>query len=229
MIPLRDVVPARRTPWVNYLLIGLNVLVFGYELSLSAARVNFLFLHWGLVPARLLAHPTSEWLHVFTSMFLHGGWMHIIGNMWVLFIFGDNVEDRMGHGRYLLFYLLSGVAADFLQVFFSPGSNIPTIGASGAIAGVLGAYMVLYPWGRVVTLIPFGFFLTTVEIPSVIFLGIWFFSQLSSGVNPNAGGDVAWWAHVGGFVFGMLAVQMFARRRPRRGAVYPSDPVDWLW
>lgn len=231
MLPLRDTVPSRRMPLVNWALIALNVLVFLYEVSLPDLALTRLMFHWGVVPTRLTRHLATAWPTLFTSMFLHGGWAHILGNMWVLFIFGDNVEDRMGHGRYLIFYLLSGLAAAFLQVFFSLGSNVPMIGASGAIAGVMGAYMILFPWGRVVTLVPLGFFLTTIELPSVLFLGGWFFLQVFSGLDMSLNGGVAWWAHVGGFLFGMLAVQIFARRRrpqPVR-VLYWQEPDDWLW
>ncbi len=231
MIPLRDSVPSRSTPWVNYFLIALNTVVFLYEVSLSSALQNQFILQWGLVPFRFWHFTRLVWPTIFTAMFLHGGWMHYLGNMWVLFIFGDNVEDRMGHLRYLIFYLLSGLAAALLQAFFTMNSNAPMIGASGAIAGVMGAYMVLFPWGRVLTVIPLFIFFTTVEIPSVIFLGFWFFLQVFSGLDMGANGGVAWWAHVGGFLFGMLAVQIFARRRrqiPAPGR-YWREPDNWLW
>ncbi len=228
MLPLRDTIPSRRVPWVNFLLIGLNTLVFLYELALPDPALTRLIYRYGVVPARVWQQGGLAWLTVFSGMFLHGGWGHFLGNMWVLFIFGDNVEDRLGHFRYLVFYLLSGVAAALLQTWFTLGSTVPMIGASGAIAGVMGAYMVLFPWGRVVTLVPLGFFLTTIEIPSVLYLGAWFFMQMFSGLDMQINGGVAWWAHVGGFVFGMLAVQVFARRRrpPRR---YWHNHSDWLW
>jgi membrane associated rhomboid family serine protease len=149
-------------------------------------------------------------------MFLHGGWFHILSNMWVLFIFGDNVEERMGGSRYLVFYLLSGTAAALLQSFFLSNSREPMIGASGAIAGVLGAYLLLYPQARIASLVPIFFIFTIIEIPAFIFLLFWFVSQLFSGwltLGGAGGSGVAWWAHVGGFVFGMLAVYVFARRR----------------
>ncbi len=229
MLPIRDSIPSRRVPWVNYLLITLNALVFLFELSLSDVGLTRLIYRYGVVPARLWQGGGQAWLTIFSAMFLHGGWGHFIGNMWVLFIFGDNVEDRMGHGRYLVFYLLSGLAAAFLQAALTAGSNVPMIGASGAIAGVMGAYMVLFPWGRVVTLVPLGFFLTTIEIPSVLYLGLWFFMQMFSGLDMRINGGVAWWAHVGGFAFGMLAVQVFARRRRRSLRRYWQDSSDWLW
>ncbi|MFN2119525.1 MAG: rhomboid family intramembrane serine protease [Anaerolineales bacterium] len=216
MIPLYDTVHSRRVPIVNWLLIGLNVLVFLYEISLSQAGLANLTRTWGLVPATLAAEPQTAWLTIYTSMFLHGGWFHILSNMWVLFIFGDNVEDRMGGGRYLLFYLLSGTAAALLQSFLLSTSRVPMIGASGAIAGVLGAYLLLYPRARIASLVPILFIFTIIDIPAPIFLLFWFVSQLFSGwlsLGGAGGSGVAWFAHVGGFVFGILAVFIFARRR----------------
>jgi membrane associated rhomboid family serine protease len=166
-------------------------------------------------------------------MFMHGGWLHFLSNMWTLFIFGDNVEDRMGHGRYILFYLLAGLASGLLQALVAPGSTIPAIGASGAIAGVLGAYFILYPAGRVLTLIPLFIFPWFVEIPAIIYLGFWFVTQLFSGIAslnvPGAAsmGGVAWWAHIGGFLFGVFAYRYFLRRmRPSYADIYPRYPDD---
>ena len=221
MIPLYDTLHTRRFPLVNWLIIGINLLVFLYELSLPAAGLDRLTRTWGLVPAELFAHPATAWVAIFTAMFLHGGWFHILSNMWVLFIFGDNVEDRMGSGRYLFFYLLSGVAAALLEVYILSSSRVPMIGASGAIAGVLGAYLVLYPRARVASLVPILFIFTIIEIPAMVFLPIWFISQLFSGwlaLQGTAGSGVAWWAHVGGFIFGMATVSFFALRR---SAYYP--------
>lgn len=215
MIPLYDRLHSRRLPIVNWLLIILNVLVFMYEIRLSPAGLVRLTGTWGLVPASLVAHPEVAWVTILTSMFLHGGWFHILSNMWVLFIFGDNVEDRMGGSRYLVFYLMSGTAAALLQSFFLPGSGEPMIGASGAIAGVLGAYLLLYPQARIASLVPIFFIFTIIDIPAFIFLLFWFVSQLFSGwltLGGAGGSGVAWWAHVGGFVFGMLTVYVFARR-----------------
>jgi len=216
MIPLYDTLHSRRLPIVNWLLIALNVLVFLYEIQLSPSGLARLTGTWGLVPASLFAHPEVAWITILTSMFLHGGWFHILSNMWVLFIFGDNVEDRMGGSRYLVFYLLSGTAAALLQSFLLPGSREPMIGASGAIAGVLGAYLLLYPQARIASLVPIFFIFTIIDVPAFIFLLFWFVSQLFSGwltLGGAGGSGVAWWAHVGGFVFGMLAVYVFARRR----------------
>jgi membrane associated rhomboid family serine protease len=216
MIPLYDTLHSRRFPIVNWLLIALNVLVFLYEISLSSSALNRLTDTWGLVPAQLMAHPATMWVTIFTAMFLHGGWFHILSNMWVLFIFGDNIEDRMGPGRYLVFYLLSGVAAGLLESFVLQGSSVPMIGASGAIAGVLGAYLISYPRARIASIVPIIFIFTIMEIPAALFLLFWFVSQLFSGwlaLQGSTASGIAWWAHVGGFLFGMLAVNIFAQRR----------------
>ena len=216
MIPLYDTLRPRRFPIVNWLLIALNVLVFLYELGLSPSAVDRLTRTWGLVPSVLAAHPGVAWITILTSMFLHGGWFHILSNMWVLYIFGDNVEDRLGPGRYLFFYLLSGVAAGLLQSLVLRASSVPMIGASGAIAGVLGAYLVLYPRARVASLVPILFIFTIIEIPATLFLLFWFVSQLFSGwltLGGASGSGVAWWAHVGGFLFGLATVFIFAPRR----------------
>ena len=216
MIPLYDTLHSRRFPIVNWLLIALNVLVFLYEISLSPSALDRLTRTWGLVPAHLIAHPATVWVTIFTAMFLHGGWFHILSNMWVLFIFGDNIEDRLGGVRYLVFYLLSGAAAGLLESFVLQGSGVPMIGASGAIAGVLGAYLILYPRARIASLVPIIFIFTIIEIPATLFLLFWFVSQIFSGwltLQGSNGSGVAWWAHVGGFIFGMLTVNLFAQRR----------------
>jgi membrane associated rhomboid family serine protease len=218
MFPLRDTVRSRTVPVVNYTLIGLNLVVFLFEASLSQGQFRSFLLTFGLVPARLSPSMPASYGALVTSMFLHGSWFHVLSNMWVLFIFGDNVEDRMGSGRYLLFYLLMGVAAGLSQVAFAPQSRVPTVGASGAIAGVLGAYLVLFPSGRVLTLILLVFVPWLVEIPAYLFLGLWFLSQLSSGLlalgqlGSGQFSGIAWWAHVGGFVFGLVLVWAFVKR-----------------
>jgi membrane associated rhomboid family serine protease len=215
MIPLRDIIPSRTTPIVSVCLIALNIVVFLYELTLGRA-VDAFTLYYGLVPAAF------SWVNVFTSMFLHGSFMHIGGNMLYLWIFGDNVEDRMGHGRFLVFYLLCGIAAALAQTITTPESIVPMVGASGAIAGVMGAYFVLYPRSRIVTLIPF-FFFQVIEVPAIAFLGIWFAMQFISGVGAigstigRSGGGIAFWAHVAGFVAGITGVALF--RRPERQRV----------
>ncbi len=216
MIPLYDTARTRLFPLVTWLLVAANVLVFVFELSLGTGVLEGFVRTWGLVPTQLFGRPQSEWVTVLTSMFLHGGWWHILSNMWVLLIFGDNVEERMGGGRYLLFYLLSGVAAGLLQSFVLPTSAEPMIGASGAIAGVLGAYLVLFPHARVASLVPILFIFTVIQVPATLFLLVWFVSQLFSGwltISGAGGSGVAWWAHIGGFVFGILTVSLFARRR----------------
>jgi membrane associated rhomboid family serine protease len=217
MLPLRVNIPSRGLPLVNWGLISLNVLVFIYQTGLKPFALNNFINAYGMIPNQLnLFHPTS-WIPLITAMFLHGGWFHLISNMWVLFIFGDNIEDRMGHARYLGFYLLGGIFANLLEALILPKSGVPAIGASGAIAAVLGGYFLLYPRARVVTVILFFIFPWIMEISALVFLGFWFISQLYSGflslsmpANASTGG-IAWWAHVGGFVFGMLTVYVFAR------------------
>lgn len=222
MIPLRDNIPTRRFPIVNTALIGINVLVFLFESILGPERLEQLIMTAGLAPIHFWqVGGLSGWFPLFTSMFLHGGWLHLISNMLALYIFGDNVEDRVGHLRYLLFYLFSGLAASGAHLVAYSGSPIPTVGASGAIAGVLGAYLVLFPQARVVTLIPVFYYLRIVELPAMIYLGFWFISQLFNGVlalsaaDVLQGGGVAWWAHIGGFVFGLAIVRLITPRPPR--------------
>ena len=239
MLPLRDTIRSYSFPAVNWLLIGINVVVFLFQISLPPAALDQLILAFGVVPARL--HLDQPWLllsnplplaTLFTHMFLHGGWFHILSNLWILYIFGDNVEDRMGSLRYLVFYLFCGTAAGLLQAWFTPASNTPAIGASGAIAGVLGAYFLMFPRARVITLVPLFFVPWFVEIPSLVFLGFWFVSQLFSGIGSlgmaASGGGVAWWAHVGGFVVGMLVHRLFTpRRHPVYTRVYPDEYWPW--
>jgi membrane associated rhomboid family serine protease len=214
MIPLRDTIPSRTVPIVNYVLIVANGLVFFYELTLGADLPYFLT-RYGVVPARFFnPHLFGEdllgaaVLPLITFMFLHGGWFHFIGNMLYLWIFGDNVEDRIGHLRYLIFYVLCGLVSGLAQLFLYPSSQLPIVGASGAIAGVMGGYLLLYPFARVVTLFFFFFFVHIVEIPALFFLGFWFVFQFLSGSLSLAGegGGVAWWAHIGGFLCGALLI-----------------------
>jgi membrane associated rhomboid family serine protease len=216
MFPLYDTVRSRRFPLINWILILLNGLAFYYELTLSETELHRFILDWGLIPAQLAFNSADSWMRILSSMFLHGGWFHILSNMWILIIFGDNIEDRMGGMRYLIFYLLSGTVAALSQAFLYPTSTIPMVGASGAIAGVLGAYLVLYPHARIASLVPIFFIFTVIEVPALIFLGFWFVSQLFQGWLALGGADlggVAWWAHIGGFIFGLLMVRLFARRR----------------
>jgi membrane associated rhomboid family serine protease len=219
MFPLYDTVRSRKFPLINLTLVILNVLAFLYELQVDPARLKEFIFAWGLIPARFISDPSTAWPTFFSSMFLHGGWFHIINNMWVLLIFGDNVEAGMGKLRYLIFYLLSGVAAGLLQTYIQPSSMVPMIGASGAVAGVLGAYLVLFPRSRIASLVPILFIFTIIEIPAMLFLIFWFVSQLYSGLFAIQGGGesgIAWWAHIGGFAFGFIMVILFGRRTPYR-------------
>lgn len=231
MFPLKDTIHSKTFPIINWLIIIANVLVFVLiELHLNASQSDRFFLTWGLVPARITSGLPAAWLTIFSSMFLHGGWLHIISNLWALFIFGDNVEDRMGSFRYLVFYLLSGVAAGLLQVYLSPHSPVPSIGASGAIAGVLAAYLVLYPTARVSTLILLIFIPIFVQVPAFIFLIFWFVTQFYSGLSTlgaNVNTGVAYWAHVGGFIFGLLMVLPFSRRPRAYVRSYPDEYHPW--
>jgi len=210
MLPIRDTIRSKSFPLVNTLLIVANAFVFFIELSLPADQLERMLTVFGASSARFdLSNPLTFYPLV-TYMFLHGGWLHIISNLWILFIFGDNVEDRMGSARYLVFYLMGGIAAGLLQIFASPGSDMPAIGASGAIAAVMGAYFVYFPRAMVISLVPIFFFAWFVNVPAVLYIGIWFVTQLFSGVaslasaGGAAAGGVAWWAHIGGFLFGVL-------------------------
>lgn len=220
MIPLRDVNPRKGVPVVNIALVVANVLMFLWELSLGP-RIDGALASIAFVPSEFFGGATvKESVDIATSMFLHGGWLHLIGNMLYLWIFGDNIEDRMGHGRYLVFYLLCGYAAALAHAVFNPGSSLPAIGASGAVAGVLGAYLVLFPHARVMTLIPFGFYIAMRELPALFVLGLWFVMQLftgvaSIGVSTAETGGVAWFAHIGGFVAGLVLVFVFRRKQER--------------
>ena len=219
MFPLYDTVRSHRFPAINLILIVINALAFLYEIQMNPSALKEFIFEWGLIPARLLSNPSAAWSTIFTSMFLHGGWFHIINNMWVLFIFGDNVEARMGGIRYLIFYLLCGVAAVLLQTYVLPSSDVPMIGASGAVAGVLGAYLILFPHSRIASLVPILFIFTIIEIPAVIFLLFWFASQLYSGlfaIQGSSGSGIAWWAHIGGFIFGVAMVFFFRTRTANR-------------
>jgi membrane associated rhomboid family serine protease len=214
MIPLRDVIPSRTFPFFTIGFIVFNSVAFLFEVSLPERSLETLLSSYGVVPVRF------RWPAVLTSMFLHGGWLHFLGNMLYLWIFGDNVEDRLGHGRFVFFYLLCGAAAALAHVFVNPDSPVPTIGASGAIAGVMGAYFVLYPQSRVLALVPLFIFWEIIEVPAILFLGIWFLMQFFSGVGSIASGagvqtgGVAFWAHVAGFLAGVGGV--FALRKPAR-------------
>ncbi|HAF62428.1 MAG TPA: rhomboid family intramembrane serine protease [Anaerolineaceae bacterium] len=220
MIPIRDNQRTRTFPIVNWILIIINILAFSLEYFLPTDQSNWFVGTFALIPARVsLSHPLSL-LPFLTHMFLHGSWYHLISNMWFLMIFGDNIEDRLGSKRYLFFYVLGGISAGLLQYLFAPTLAVPTLGASGAIAAVMGAYFVLFPTSRVVTFIPIFFFGGFVRLPAIVYLGIWFVMQIFSGFNSfvigsgTAAGGVAWWAHVGGFLFGMLFVRSFQKKTP---------------
>src|SRR5262245_32787936 len=214
MIPLRDVIPSRTVPFLTISIIVVNALAWFYELGLPREELPVFLRQFGVVPA-YFSPPT-----LITSMFLHGSWSHVLGNMWYLWIFGDNVEDRMGHFRFLIFYLLCGIVAAFGQILIDPSSTLPTIGASGAIAGVMGAYFIFYPQSRVLTLVPLIIFWEIIELPAILLLGFWFLMQLFNAgaiavtATTHGSGGVAFMAHVAGFLTGLLA-GLFFRRRPQ--------------
>jgi membrane associated rhomboid family serine protease len=229
MIPIRDDTPRYSTPYITYCLIALNVLVFVFELSLNGSSRNALMFQLGFVPARFAyalsgARPGGAEvavLPIFTAMFLHASWLHLIGNMWVLWIFGDNIEDYLGHFKYIVFYLAGGVAAAILHTLLNWGSRLPSVGASGAIAAVMGAYLILYPRARVLTIVPLIIFFTFWWLPAWIVLGYWFVLQFLSGAatavaaTSQTTGGVAFWAHVGGFVAGIVMIKVFPARANR--------------
>lgn len=220
MLPLGDHNPRRTTPFITWLLIAVNILMFMWELSLGA-NIERALRAVAFVPARFWQHPNlvADFIRTMVSMFLHGGWLHLGGNMLYLWVFGDNVEDRLGHFRYALFYVLCGIAATLAHAFATPASTLPAIGASGAIAGVLGAYLVLFPGAQVTTLIPIFVFITVRQIPAIFVLGVWFVLQFFSGaasIGATADvGGVAYFAHIGGFVAGMILVVLMGGLRRR--------------
>jgi len=220
VIPIRDVIPSRTTPVVTVAFILINTAVFLYQQTLGEVELTRFVFRYALVPVAF-SLPA-----VLTSMFMHGDWMHFLGNMLFLWIFGDNVEDRVGHGRFVLFYVICGAAAALAQVWINPASRIPMLGASGAIAGVMGGYFVMFPHSRVLTLVPIFFFIELIEVPAVFFLGIWFLLQFLSGVGSlgAAGaqdmGGVAFWAHIAGFAAGVVGIFLFRRPERRR--------VEWF-
>jgi membrane associated rhomboid family serine protease len=232
MLPIKDTIHSRSFPIVNWLLIGANTLVFLLELTMSPLTLERFIFHYGLVPATINLFNPLTWFPFLTHMFIHSGWFHILSNMWILFIFGDNVEDRMGPWRYLVFYLLGGFASALLQSLMTTDQLVPAIGASGAIAAVLGAYILFYPGARVITIIPLFILPWLVQVPAVIFIGIWFISQLYSGLlslSSASGaslGGVAWWAHIGGFIFGLALARIFTLGRPVRPQ-YPDEFNPW--
>lgn len=220
MIPLRDSTRSRSFPIVNISLIIINILVFLKEITLTNQQLNYLTYFYGLIPAKVQTQLSAGVplpavaVPFITAMFLHGGWLHILGNMLYLWIFGDNVEDRMGHLPYLFFYLIVGVAGSTVHILANPGSQVPIIGASGAIAGILGAYFISYSRARILTLLPLPFFVTLIEVPAFFFLPFWFILQLLNGISTNlAANPVAWWAHIGGFLAGMFLVNFFPKKK----------------
>jgi membrane associated rhomboid family serine protease len=211
MFPIRDTQPSNSRPIATILIIVLNIVVFLYEFTLDEYSQNYFVAHYGLIPAHF--HASA----LITSMFLHGGWMHIIGNMWFLWIFGDNIEDVLGHTKYVVFYILCGIAAGMTQTFINAGSRLPMVGASGAIAGVMGAYLVKFPHSRIVTVVFVFIFFTTIDVPAVLMLLYWFFIQIFNGIGTIgyshlSQGGTAWFAHVGGFVAGILLVNLLGTR-----------------
>jgi membrane associated rhomboid family serine protease len=227
VIPIRDTLRSRGTPVMVWLLILANLAAFAYELHCSERELERVLYEFGMVPAELLdprAHFSlawggGGWLTLITNQFLHAGWLHLVANLWTLWIFGDNVEDRLGSFRFLAFYLLSGIAASALHLYFNADSTVPAIGASGAIAGVMGAYFVLFPTARIVTLVPVFVLPLFFEVPAFVFLLFWFATQFFSGAlslgAAGAGGGIAWWAHVGGFLAGIVLLGLL---RPRERA-----------
>jgi len=225
MIPIRDTIPSQHPPIATWFLIAINSVIFLVELMMPMPERDQFFHLFGIVPARFTHLDWALWIGIpidnywpfLTSMFLHGGWLHIIGNMWALWIFGDNVEDRMGPVRYVIFYLLCGMVAGIVHWYTNPDSTIPTVGASGAIAGVMGAYFFLFPHSRVIVLVPIFIFPFFFEVPAVFYLGFWVLSQVFSGTltlgDARSVGGVAWWAHVGGFSAGIVLHFFFIRRK----------------
>lgn len=223
MIPLKNLTARNTFPVTTILLIAVNVLVFLYQLSLPPHAGQQFIMTFGMVPARIPAALIGRsvtlpeaFLPLFTSMFLHGGFLHILGNMWFLWIFGADVEDRLGHLTYLLFYLVCGLGSGLTQAIFAWGSKVPAVGASGAISGVLGAFLIMYPGARILTLVPLFIFWFTVRLPAVIFIGFWFLMQFLSGIGSlslAASGGVAWWAHVGGFLLGIFLTAGYRQKR----------------
>lgn len=236
MLPIRDTIPSRSPPLVTWMLIGLNTLCFALELGLNEAQLTGVFYHLGVVPARYTSPSWASWVGLpqsywpfLTSAFLHGGWLHIISNMWALWLFGDNVEERMGAGRFLVFYLLCAIASSVLHVLLNPASTVPAVGASGAIAGVMGAYLCLFPRSTIIVFMPVLFMPVFFELPALLYLGFWFFIQLFNGTlalaAPAEVGGIAWWAHVGGFVAGVILHRGFVLPRRRRPRI--RQPDEW--
>jgi membrane associated rhomboid family serine protease len=240
MIPLKDTIPRIGFSFITWTLILLNAIIFVFEISIPKDSLQQLFYFFGLVPARY-TYPKWAFIHglspdnylpFLTNMFLHGGWLHIIGNMWFLHLFGSTVEDRMGHLRFLSFYLLSGITANLIFFMFDPHSAIPEFGASGAIAGIMGAYIVMFPKAQILTLIPILFIPFFLNLPAFFYLGFWFLIQVFSGTlsfaSHSAGGGVAWWAHVGGFVTGIVLLPFFKNRKLSFRKPFPDETYHFV-
>ncbi len=233
MFPLQDANPSRSTPAITWIIIAANVFVFLFETSLPKEEVNSFIMQYGVVPSRFIHQfSAAEIFTLASSMFLHAGWLHLISNMWALYIFADNIEDRLGHANFLLFYLVCGIVAGITQILSGVDVTLPTIGASGAIAGVLGAYLLLFPAARIITLVPVGFIPVFIHVPAYFYLGFWFLSQMVTGWSAldhsalaEQAGGVAWWAHIGGFVTGAILVKLLERKDYRR---FHKDEY-WPW
>jgi membrane associated rhomboid family serine protease len=240
MFPVQDSIPTRTVPVVTRALILINVVIFFFEVALPKETLEQMVYLFGIVPARFthpdwaasVGFPVGSYWSLLTHQFLHGGWLHIISNMWALWIFGDNVEDAMGQSRFAVFYLLCGVLAGATHILIQPDLTIPSLGASGAIAGVLAAYFLLYPTAWIVVLFPIFFIPFFFEVPAVLYLGIWFVTQLFSGTlslaSPQQMGGIAFWAHVGGFIAGLILCRLFTRRHSRD--LQPDEQgLEWAW
>lgn len=218
MLPIRDNVPRRNKPIITGIIIAINIIIYLWQATMDPFQLRVFLYEFGMIPRLFIESTLISSYTILTSIFLHGGLGHLIGNMWILALFGDNVEDRMGHFSFLGFYIISGIVANFIHLLFNSGSTAPTIGASGAIAGIMAAYVFLFPLARVVSVIPIFFFPYIVSIPALFFIGIWFFTQIYYGTIGlalgNAGG-VAWWAHIGGFIFGAIFYRFFLRKKLR--------------
>ena len=230
MFPLRDNIPSTKKPIVTYIIIALNTIIYIIQFIMPLEAEEAFVFKFGFVPIVFLRAITENNLHIgvfyplITSMFLHGSWMHLISNMWALWLFGDNVEDRLGHGRFILFYLLSGLISMFAHFIFNVHSFVPAIGASGAIAGVMGAYFILFPYSRIITFVPVLFMPLFWRVPASVYLGIWFLLQLFNGLLSSLigirGSGVAWWAHIGGFLGGILLLNLFYKKDYRLPVYY---------
>jgi len=216
MIPLRDNISSKHVSWFLWLILLANFYVFWLEIHFNPKQLEAFILHWGVTPALLFKFPLQKYFTLVTAMFIHGGWIHLLGNMLFFYIFADSVEDQLGHFKFFIFYFTVGVIANFIQAYTSPHSVLPLIGASGAIAGILGAYFFYFPHSRITTLIPLGFFITIREVPAFFFLGCWFLLQMFNGshvAGQSSNGGVAWWAHASGFIAGLLLAPLFAGRK----------------